>query len=201
MLAKVERNVSQLEFSDSGKSLGVYEHWSAPNRYQVIIDLLTLPPSRLSPTLMMMRQKLEREELHIYDCAAGNGQAIVGLAQALIKLDKKVQVTVSDLLNPKEIVFSQYRRDFAQIVTNSEIFDATMPPRNSRHFDLTIMGYLHPYLTVSDMQSAIKNRLAESTVLAIIPAGNKPLSPLSCQFFMRQEDEIVTALLDSQRRR
>lgn len=180
-------------FSDLGQSRSEVVHWSAPNRYRAIFDLLTLPTIRLSNELLLVRQLLLRGKvLTIRDCAAGSGQAIVALAQTLRSKGLACQVTAADLVDPRAIVLPSFAEEFDRATQQSVQFDVRAEADPNLHFTLSILGYLHPYLSADELAAAITNRLAESDVVAIIPAGDKPHSPLSCLFIGRSEENNLT---------
>lgn len=120
----------------------------------------------------------------------------MGLAQQLQRHGIKFEIHAYDFEDPQTLVFPGFERDFNQLVQHTDRKSVYSEPDTSEKYDLSILGYLHPYLIKSELISAILNRLAESSVVVLIPASDG-LSPLSARFiYLNNNGELTSAIID-----
>lgn len=156
--------------------VGAAEHelqtWSAPNRYDALASFLCSKTPFPDVGLTLLRSKLGFRHFSIQECAAGQGEALAGLVAQLTRAGFLIDLTVCDLLDPtatlkSDVFVALQSKDTVRC--HFEQRDAVEDPRLDKHFSVSILGYVHPYMCAESLELALINRALESDVVALIP--------------------------------
>lgn len=186
----VREMVSRL--TDVGRSESQPVSWSASNRYDFLADFFLHNDVTTDKNLLALRERLLQKPLRIQECAVGEGQALEGFLVKLLPLLKKSECWIHDIAEPITIMRSDV---LARLRLEQHIqFEMTQrdirePPKEPDFFSLSIVGYVHPYLSPYDLMLAIQNRAAESQLTAIIPGDGRRNMVQSVALLYRGEDQ------------
>lgn len=181
-----------------GELYGIESSISRADRYQPLTDLiLNRPESALSQKFMATSS---RDSFRIHDLAVGWGDALEDMVLRLAEgSDVNLELLVTD------------KRDLAQLLTDKNnpgtslenimlkriVYDAQFQRRdvfdldNLPEVDLTIIGYLHPYINSTEhFYYLIRSHLKRSSFVAVSPYNVNGLhSPIrnTAVFYIHKE--------------
>lgn len=140
----------------------IYTSASSGTRYNNIAELIN---SNLIPGIS---KETLSGKIRIRECACGKGKAIEGL---LDKIHPELQVDLDlfDILDPNTIIDSTRFNNLSKNVKLRSINSHSVTEPYELESDISIMGYVLPYITIEDLQLAIENVLKNCKLLAIIP--------------------------------
>lgn len=113
------------------------------------------------------KQKLDGK-IRIRECACGRGQAIAGLIERLSS-EWDIELDLFDILDPRTLLNQEKLQSLSKDSKLRSITSHSVTEAYELEADISIMGYVLPYLAPEDLKLAIRNILESSKLLVIVP--------------------------------